>query len=547
MLDLLVLGSGIAGLSAAIRAADAGLKVTVLTKGAISNTATNYAQGGVAAALSEPDSPALHRADTLEAGGGLCDIEAVDVLVREGPRRVRDLMALGAEFDRAAIDGELELAREGGHSLARVVHAGGDATGAEIERALVAALDDHPGIEARERWFTVDLILEGGAVVGVTAIAPDGTLQEVRARNVLLATGGAGQLFAVTTNPPVSTGDGIAMAYRAGAAIADTEFMQFHPTALDVALMPRPLLSEALRGEGAVLRDENGEAFMKAEHPLGDLAPRDVVARAITRRLVARNLAHLFLDATAITDFAQRFPTVARAAQAAGLDPEHDLLPVAPAAHYLSGGICTDLDGATTLPGLWACGEVACSGVHGANRLASNSLLDGLVFAPRAVEAILDGRQEPLATGVLRSVLSVVSKQHAVTTRVSEVSAAGGSITLEALQRAMTFGAGVLRDAGSLTGVLDVLPLSLPAETPAQYEINNLVTVARTLVTAALRREESRGTHTRLDFTEQSQQLLGRFIHLFGSEASFVPLVTHVQPAEDVLLTDSARFSTEVV
>ncbi|CAB4655186.1 MAG: L-aspartate oxidase [Actinobacteria bacterium] len=547
MLDLLVLGSGIAGLSAAIRAADAGLKVTVLTKGAISNTATNYAQGGVAAALSEPDSPALHRADTLEAGGGLCDIEAVDVLVREGPRRVRDLMALGAEFDRAAIDGELELAREGGHSLARVVHAGGDATGAEIERALVAALDDHPGIEARERWFTVDLILEGGAVVGVTAIAPDGTLQEVRARNVLLATGGAGQLFAVTTNPPVSTGDGIAMAYRAGAAIADTEFMQFHPTALDVALMPRPLLSEALRGEGAVLRDENGEAFMKAEHPLGDLAPRDVVARAITRRLVARNLAHLFLDATAITDFAQRFPTVARAAQAAGLDPEHDLLPVAPAAHYLSGGICTDLDGATTLPGLWACGEVACSGVHGANRLASNSLLDGLVFAPRAVEAILDGRQEPLATGVLRSVLSVVSKQHAVTTRVSEVSAAGGSITLEALQRAMTFGAGVLRDAGSLTGVLDVLPLSLPAETPAQYEINNLVTVARTLVTAALRREESRGTHTRLDFTEQSPQLLGRFIHLFGSEASFVPLVTHVQPAEDVLLTDSARFSTEVV
>ncbi|AKL72553.1 L-aspartate oxidase [Actinobacteria bacterium IMCC26256] len=548
MLDLLVLGSGIAGLSAAIRAADAGLKVTVLTKGALSNTATNYAQGGVAAALSEPDSPALHRADTLDAGGGLCDIEAVDVLVREGPRRVRDLMALGAEFDRAAIDGELELAREGGHSLARVVHAGGDATGAEIERALVAALDDHPGIEARERWFTVDLILEGGAVVGVTTIAPDGTLQEVRARNVLLATGGAGQLFAVTTNPPVSTGDGIAMAYRAGAAIADIEFMQFHPTALDVALMPRPLLSEALRGEGAVLRDENGEAFMQAEHPLGDLAPRDVVARAITRRLVARNLAHLFLDATAISDFAQRFPTVARAARAAGLDPESDLLPVAPAAHYLSGGICTDLDGATTLPGLWACGEVACSGVHGANRLASNSLLDGLVFAPRAVEAILDGRREPRATGVLRGVLSAVSRQNpnAADMRVSD-SSVGGSITLGSLQRAMTFGAGVLRDAGSLTGVLDVLPLSLPAETPAQYELNNLVTVARTLVAAALRREESRGTHTRLDFTEQSTALLGRFIHLNGYETSFVPLVTHSQPPADVLLTDSKRLSTEVV
>ncbi len=456
-------------------------------------------------------------------------------------------MALGAEFDRAAIDGELELAREGGHSLARVVHAGGDATGAEIERALVAALDDHPGIEARERWFTVDLILEGGAVVGVTAIAPDGTLQEVRARNVLLATGGAGQLFAVTTNPPVSTGDGIAMAYRAGAAIADTEFMQFHPTALDVALMPRPLLSEALRGEGAVLRDENGEAFMQEEHPLGDLAPRDVVARAITRRLVARNLAHLFLDATAISDFAQRFPTVARAAHAAGLDPERDLLPVAPAAHYLSGGICTDLDGATTLPGLWACGEVACSGVHGANRLASNSLLDGLVFAPRAVEAILDGRQEPLATGVLRSVLSAVSRQHAVTVIRSNESSVVGSITLGGLQRAMTFGAGVLRDAGSLTGVLDVLPISLPAETPAEYEINNLVTVARTLVAAALCREESRGTHTRLDFTDQSTALIGRFIHLDGYETSFVPLVTHSQPPADVLLTDSKRLSTEVV
>ncbi len=548
MLDLLVLGSGIAGLSAAIRAADAGLRVTVLTKGALANTATNYAQGGVAAALSEPDSPALHRADTLEAGGGLCDIDAVEVLVREGPRRVRDLMALGAQFDRAAIDGELELAREGGHSLARVVHAGGDATGAEIERALVAALDDHPGIESRERWFTVDLILEGGAVVGVTAIAPDGTLQEVRARNVLLATGGAGQLFAVTTNPPVSTGDGIAMAYRAGAAIADTEFMQFHPTALDVALMPRPLLSEALRGEGAVLRDENGEAFMVGEHPLGDLAPRDVVARAITSRLVARNLPHLFLDATQIRDFAQRFPTVARAARAAGLNPEHDLLPVAPAAHYLSGGICTDLDGATTLPGLWACGEVACSGVHGANRLASNSLLDGLVFAPRCVEAILDGRSDALPTGVLRTVLSAAEKifASAAVDRFGDAELSA-SIDLTTLQRSMTFGAGVLRDAESLQGVLRVLPAIMTASTPREYEINNLVTVARTLVTAALRREESRGTHTRLDFTEKNAALLGRFIHLSGRAATFVPLPTPEQSPEDVLLTDSEKISTEVV
>ena len=315
----------------------------------------------------------------------------------------------------------------------------------------------------------------------------------------------------------------LAMALRAGAAVADVEFMQFHPTALDVDLMPRPLLSEALRGDGAVLRDETGEAFMAGEHPLGDLAPRDVVARAITRRLVARHLRHLFLDVRSIDAFDDRFPTVSRAVRAAGLDPTSDLLPVAPAAHYLSGGVCTDLDGASTLPGLWACGEVACSGVHGANRLASNSLLDGLVFAPRAVDAILDGRRGPQATGVLRGVLGALP---AATAAAGEP---GAAVDRAELQRSMTEGAGVLRDAASLTALLDRLPLEPAAGDPATHEVRNLVVVARTLVAAALARTESRGTHTRLDHPEPSGALLGRFVQVQGADPTFIPLPVAVE------------------
>jgi L-aspartate oxidase len=310
MTDLLVLGSGIAGLSAAIHAARRGLSVVVLTKGELALSATRYAQGGVAAALEAPDSAELHLSDTLAAGAGLCDPDAVRVLVTEGPGRVRDLMALGAVFDRTG-DGAtaaLALAREGGHSVSRVVHAGGDATGAEIERALVAAVHSLDLVDVRERCFAVDLIVEGGRCAGVRALDPTGAPMEIRAHDTIVATGGAGQLFAVTTNPVVSTGDGIALALRAGAAVADIEFMQFHPTALHHPSMPRPLLSEALRGEGAVLRDEHGVAFMADEHPLADLAPRDVVSRAIARRLVDRAIDHLWLDATRIGDFPDRFP-----------------------------------------------------------------------------------------------------------------------------------------------------------------------------------------------------------------------------------------------
>ena len=517
-MDLLVLGSGIAGLSAAIHAAQRGWTVGIVTKSELATTATRYAQGGVAAALDEPDSTELHQSDTLVAGAGLCDIDAVHVLVTEGPRRVRELMELGARFDTR--DGVLELAIEGGHSLPRVVHAGGDATGMEIERALADAAHALPNIAVFERCFSVDLVVEGGRCVGVLAIGADGGPTEFRARNTVLATGGAGQLFSVTTNPPVSTGDGIAMALRAGVAVADVEFMQFHPTAMDHPSMPRPLLSEALRGEGAILRDEHGVRFMLDEDARADLAPRDVVARAIARRMVERRLDHMWLDTTLITGFPEKFPTIFASAQRAGLDPRRDFLPVAPAAHYLSGGIATDLDGASTLPGLWACGEAACSGVHGANRLASNSLLDGLVFAPRIVEAIAAGRDEAEATGVLRGVALDEPVAFAPMPPL-------GTISRVELQRAMTVGAGVLRDAASLEEVAAVIAVDVETPDVAAHEVRNLLTVGRTLVAAATAREESRGTHTRLDFPEAESALAGRFFGR-GGPLRFVPLPAEV-------------------
>jgi L-aspartate oxidase len=514
MTDVLVLGSGGAGLSAAVRARDAGLSVTVLTKGELDWSATRYAQGGVAAALvEEDDSPALHESDTLAAGGGLNDADAVRVLSEEGPARVRELMDLGAHFDR--VDGVLALAREGGHSVARIVHAGGDATGAEIERALAVAVRD-ADVDAREGWLVTDLLVEGGRTVGVAALDPGGEHHTLRARHVVLATGGAGQCFAVTTNPALSTGDGIAMALRAGVAVADVEFMQFHPTALHHPSMPRPLLSEALRGEGAILRDEDGVAFMAGEHPRADLAPRDVVARAISRRLTERGLDHVWLDATGIPDFPNRFPTIWQACEAVGLDPTREWLPVAPAAHYLCGGVCTDLDGATTLPGLWACGEVACTGVHGANRLASNSLLENLVFAARVVEAIAAGKDGPEASGVLRAVDLAPPGPPVANVGV----AAGGAPIRAELQRLMTRDAGVVRSAASLGRAAH----ALSSFVPSTVEEANLLAVSTALVRAATARCESRGTHTRSDHPDTSPEYLGRFVFSGDEKPEFVPL-----------------------
>src|SRR3954464_10383800 len=456
-LDLLVLGSGVAGLSAAVRAAEAhGMRVGVLTKGELHQATTRWAQGGVAAVLggADPDSTDLHLADTLAAGAGLCDPDAVRVLVDEGPSRVNELIALGAAFD-VDEEGRLELAREGGHTHARVVHAGGAATGAEIERALVEAVRA-TAIAIYERWFALDLLAEQGTCRGVVALDESGARTEVRASNVLVATGGAGQLYAVTTNPAEATGDGVAMALRAGVAVADPEFVQFHPTALHHPAMPRPLLSEALRGHGAKLRDAKGDQFVD------ELLPRDKVSNAMTARMLEQHIDHLWLDATQLDDFNARFPTIAAALREAGLDPTKDWLPIAPAAHYFCGGIVADLDGASSLPGLWAAGETACNGVMGANRLASNSLLDGMVFAPRAVEAIEQGKDGPDPTGAMRGVL-----QHEpaplIPGRAIEVPApplpapsrpdrrdTDTAKCRDALQRSMTEHAGVVRTAESL-------------------------------------------------------------------------------------------------
>jgi L-aspartate oxidase len=485
----------------------------VLTKGELSQATTRWAQGGVAAVLGgDPDSTDLHLADTLAAGAGLCDEDAVRVLVDEGPARVNELIALGAIFDRDA-EGALMLAREGGHSHARVVHAGGAATGVEVERALVAAVR-RTAAAVYEHWFARDLIVEGGRCVGVTARTPAGNVAEVRARHVLVATGGAGQLFAVTTNPTESTGDGIAMALRAGVAVADLEFVQFHPTALHHPSMPRPLLTEALRGHGALLRDSHGERFVD------ELLPRDKVSRAIMAVLADQDVDHVWLDVTGIDGFAHRFPTITAVLRGVDLDPARDWLPVAPAAHYLCGGIVADLDGATSLPGLWVAGEAACNGVHGANRLASNSLLDGMVFGPRVVEAVGAGLDGPRPTGAMRCVLAGGQVEDD-DGGVPGVPLAGGervpagvgtddgpdgvdaAARRDALQRTMTAEAGVLRSAGSLARAADAADRAAAvAERLDDDELRNLATVGAALAAGAQARTESRGAHARTDFPQ---------------------------------------------
>jgi L-aspartate oxidase len=529
--DVLVLGSGVAGLSAAVRLAGPGsaLSLGVLTKGALSQSATRWAQGGVAAVLGgDEDSTDLHLADTLAAGAGLCDEEAVRILVDEGPGRVHELIALGVEFDRES-SGSLALAREGGHSHPRVVHAGGAATGAEVERALVDATF-RTASAVLEGWFALDLIVEGGRCVGVTALPPPGGAEAVRpiavrADHVVLATGGAGQLFSVTTNPPESTGDGVAMALRAGVPTADVEFVQFHPTALHHPAMPRPLLSEALRGHGALLRDRDGERFVD------ELASRDVVSRAMAARMAAQGVDHLWLDATGLERFAQRFPTIAASLSGIGLDPELDWLPIAPAAHHLSGGPVTDLWGATALPGLWAVGEVACAGVHGANRLASNSLLEGMVFGARLAERIAAGGQGPERSGALRAVLGGVPLDGigctALPARAPLLRPGAGADVLgvpdvtklrDTLQRAMTRGAGVVRSAASLDGaratVVEVAAaLADPAASVAAGELANLLQLADALLASALARTESRGAHARAEYPDTEPSWRRRLVH----------------------------------
>jgi L-aspartate oxidase len=513
-LDTLVVGSGVAGLSVAVRLADAGVKVGVVTKGALEEATTRWAQGGVAAVFhDDEDSTDLHLADTLRAGAGLCDVDAVRVLVQEGPTRVEELIALGAVFDRETT-GDLQRAREGGHSRARILHAGGAATGAEVERALVAAtLGTVASI--RDHAVAVELLVEDGRCCGVALSDATGR-HEVEAATVVLATGGAGQLFEVTTNPPEATGDGLAIALRAGVAVADIEFMQFHPTALHHPAMPRPLLSEALRGHGALLRNAAGERFVD------ELAPRHVVSRAMAAEMARDDVDNLWLDATGLEEFASRFPTLWASLRQAGLDPEVDWLPIAPAAHHLAGGILTDLDGATALPGLFAVGEVACTGVHGANRLASNSLLEGMVFAARVSEALESGRRGPVPTGALRALLGVAGGLPISPVEVPTIdpSDAGSPGTVESarrgLQRAMTRGAGVVRSATSLQGVrASIATAKAVASVGGGHdaaELSNLVSCAEALLAAAAARTESRGCHVREEFPDPDEAWRRRLV-----------------------------------
>jgi L-aspartate oxidase len=513
-LDTLVVGSGVAGLSVAVRLADAGVKVGVVTKATLSETTTRWAQGGVAAVFhTDEDSTDLHLADTLRAGAGLCDADAVRVLVQEGPSRVEELIALGAVFDREA-SGDVQRAREGGHSRARVLHAGGAATGAEVERALVAATQDTVA-SIREHAVAVDLLVEDGACRGV-AVRDETGRHELEAASVVLATGGAGQLFEVTTNPREATGDGLAIALRAGVAVADVEFMQFHPTALHHPAMPRPLLSEALRGHGALLRNATGDRFVD------ELAPRDVVSRAMAAEMARDDVANLWLDATGLEEFAARFPTLWASLEAAGLDPTTDWLPITPAAHHLAGGILTDLDGATAMPGLFAVGEVACTGVHGANRLASNSLLEGMVFAARVTDALEAGRRGPLATGAIRPVLGDPGGIGVTAIEVAPVepSASQPTATVDdarrALQHAMTRGAGVVRSAASLHGVRAAVAVARAAAREwgglEGAELDNLTTCAEALLASAVVRAESRGCHVREEFPEPDERWRRRLV-----------------------------------
>ena len=523
--DVLVVGSGIAGLSIAVRLSRVGLRVGVVTKASLSDSTTIWAQGGVAAVLGEgEDSKEAHVADTLRAGAGLCDEEAVALLVEEGPRRVEELIDLGAVFDRTDA-GAFALAREGGHSHPRVLHAGGVATGIEVQRTLVDAVEG-AGVDVIEHAFAHRLLTGDNGVEGIEVLRGSGQRSVVTASHIVLATGGAGQVFAVTTNPPESTGDGVAMALRAGVAVSDVEFMQFHPTALYCDISPRPLISEALRGDGALLRDGEGARFVD------ELAPRDVVSSAMAATMQAQARNHLWLDATTLRDFEQRFPSLTQRLASLGIHPGEDWIPVAPAAHHLAGGVMTDLSGATMLEGLWAAGEVADTGVHGANRLASNSLLEGLVFGSRVAEAIAEGQRGPSPTGVLRALLApgsgglgvdevIASHDMADDEPDSDLSLLEIEKQRLALQQVMTDDAGVVRNAhgmehaASVVGALARHQGESPA-TMAQGELSNLCEVARAMLAAALQRHESRGSHERQEFPERDPAWQRRLVHRGG-------------------------------
>ena len=497
--DVIVIGSGIAGLTAALSARDKGLSVLLLTKDVLSTGSTSWAQGGIAAALGPGDSPDQHFQDTLEAGAGLCDEESVRILVQEGPAAVKRLINLGATFDLDS-SGNVALTREGGHRRDRIAHAGGDATGAEISRALVAKVLADPKVRIFEHALVLDLLKDKNErVCGVTLhVMGKGKIDGVGAalaRAVVLATGGLGAVFQQTTNPLVATGDGVALALRAGATVADLEFVQFHPTVLWVGPDSRgsqPLISEAVRGEGAILRNINGEAFMSTIHPMKDLAPRDVVAHAVHEEIIKSGKPYVYLDGTKLGEniWLQRFPNILSSCRKIGIDPLVDLIPVVPAAHYASGGVVSDMTGKTDIPGLFAVGECANTGVHGANRLASNSLLEGLVVAERVANQLTDlpTQSEPLIENVPTNLID-------------------GKVRKD-ITETTTTGAGAVRNATGLNKTIDKLSelaqKTTKLSSTQSWEATNLLTVSSFLSNAAFRREESRGSHWRSDFPERN-------------------------------------------
>jgi L-aspartate oxidase len=563
--DVIILGGGVAGLSLALSFPPA-LHVALLTKGVLGESNTRYAQGGLAAAVSSDDSPELHFQDTLVAGAGLCDEAAVRILVEQAPDAVRWLIELGTEFDRkaaasassaqpsAAIPSSTSnlfqayiMGHEAAHSRRRVLHAHGDATGAEIERALVAAVRTHPSITIYEQTFAADLLMSNGQCAGVLALDQTGKIVTLRARATVLANGGAGRLWQRTSNPPVATADGLALAWRAGAALADLEFTQFHPTVL---VTPGEsgsafLISEAVRGEGAYLRNAAGERFMPRYHPDAELAPRDVVARAILSEMLREDAPSVYLDLRHLPAEAMyaRFPTIAMICKQHGYDLAHDLIPVAPAAHYFMGGVAVDTWGRTTVPNLYAIGEVACTGVHGANRLASNSLLEGLVYGRRVAAALIDalsGSTHPnspsaAATTWPTSTTLFTGKDSSVQALPVSASAAPEPIAdarlQGTLQRVMWEHVSLYRDeaglqqaAESVQQLLEETRATKKEESNsasfAAYETSNMLQVAQLIITSALQRHESRGSHYRHDFPATDPTLNGRHTLLLNASVS---------------------------
>jgi L-aspartate oxidase len=520
--DFIVVGAGVAGLRAAIELAAAG-RVLVLAKRELSESATQYAQGGIAVALSDEDNIGLHLQDTLDAGDGLCNPDAARILVEEGPERIQELIEWGTAFDRQGT--KLTFTREGAHSRSRVLHAHGDSTGREIGRALYSKARSVPNISFSDFEFTTDLWLRDGQVAGIELIDESGATHHAAASAVLLATGGIGQVYSETTNPSIATGDGVAMAFRAGAEISDMEFVQFHPTALYVKNAPRFLISEALRGEGARLRSMEMIRFMPKYHEMAELAPRDVVARAIVHEMEVSPAREpvVYLDLTHLRAerIRSRFPRIYETCMQYNIDITTDMIPIRPAAHYAMGGVRTDLNGRTSLPGLFAAGEVAATGVHGANRLASNSLLEGVVFGARAGAAIRDTLREQKTSSAAGQAQDKKPRHHAS----PELAPPQLEKHIQAMRALIWNDAGIVRDGKKLQHLIaelkkaqDLLP---QPKSRREWEAHNMAVNGMLIACSALARKESRGAHYRTDFPSHNDAQFKKHSIINGADIRF--------------------------